>query len=100
MEANTTGNNNIAIGSSAGSTLTTGSNNIDIGVPGSSGEANTIGIGKQGTQQKMFVAGIFGKTVGSGVGVIINSRGQLGMMQSSARFKDDIRPMDKARKLS
>ena len=32
----------------------------------------------------------------SGVGVIINSSGQLGTIQSSARFKDEIKPMDKA----
>ena len=66
-------------------------------MPGSNaGEANTIRIGKSGTQQKTFVAGIYGKTVASGVGVIINSTGQLGTVQSSARFKDDIKPMDKA----
>jgi uncharacterized coiled-coil protein SlyX len=34
--------------------------------------------------------------VASGVGVIINSSGQLGTVQSSARFKQDIKPMDKA----
>src|SRR4029077_13096176 len=45
-------------------------------------------------QQKTFIAGISGKTVASGVGVIINSQGQLGTVQSSARFKDDIKPMD------
>jgi uncharacterized coiled-coil protein SlyX len=95
---NTTGSNNIALGSNAGSKLTSGSNNIEIGanVPGVAGEANTIRIGKSGTQQKTFVAGIYGKTVASGVGVIINSTGQLGTVQSSARFKDDIKPMDKA----
>ena len=93
-----TGSNNIGLGSNAGANLTTGSNNIDIGanVPGNAGEANTIRIGKSGTQQKTFVAGIYGKTVASGVGVIINSNGQLGTMQSSARFKDDIKPMDEA----
>ena len=44
----------------------------------------------------MFIGGVSGKTVASGVSVIINSSGQLGTIQSSARFKDDIRPMDKA----
>jgi hypothetical protein len=93
-----TASNNIGLGSNAGANLTTGSNNIDIGanVPGNAGEANTIRIGKSGTQQKTFVAGIHGKTVASGVGVIINSNGQLGTMQSSTRFKDDIKPMDEA----
>jgi len=91
-----TGSNNIGLGSNAGANLTTGSNNIDIGanVLGNTGEANAIRIGKSGSQQKTFIAGISGKTVASGVGVIINSQGQLGTVQSSARFKDDIKPMD------
>ncbi len=42
------------------------------------------------------MAGIYGKTVASGVGVIIGSNGQLGTVQSSARFKEAIKPMDKA----
>src|SRR6267378_554013 len=95
---NTAGGNNIGFGFLAGSNLTTGSNNIDIGanVPGVAGEANTIRIGKSGTQKKTFIAGIRGVTVASGVGVIVSSSGQLGTVQSSARFKEDIKPMDKA----
>jgi len=54
-----------------------------------------IRIGKQGTQTRTFVAGIFGSTVASGVGVIVNSSGQLGTVLSSERFKEAIRPMDK-----
>jgi len=34
--------------------------------------------------------------VASGIGVIINSAGQLGTIQSSAQFKEAIKPMDKA----
>jgi hypothetical protein len=96
--SNTTGTNNIGFGFLAGSNLTTGSNNIDIGanVPGVAGEANTIRIGKSGTQKKTFVAGIRGVTVASGVGVIVSSSGQLGTVTSSARFKEAIKPMDKA----
>jgi len=94
----TTGSNNVAVGFDAGLNLKTGGNNIILGanVTGTSSDANTIRIGKQGTQQKTFIAGISGKTVASGVGVIINSSGQLGTIQSSARFKDDVKPMDKA----
>ena len=54
-----------------------------------------IRIGKQGTQTGTFVAGIFGSTVASGVGVIVNSSGQLGTVLSSERFKEAIKPMDK-----
>jgi uncharacterized coiled-coil protein SlyX len=92
---NNTGNNNIAIGSNAGANLTSGSNNIDIGAGGNAAESNTIRIGKSGTQTKTLIAGIFGKTVASGVGVIIGSKGQ-GTVVSSARFKEAIKPMDKA----
>ena len=86
------------MGDRAGLNLTTGSNNIVIGagVLGAAGDANTIRIGKSGTQQRTFVAGIYGKTANGGVGVFINSNGQLGTVQSSARYKQDIKPMDKA----
>ena len=93
---NTTGSNNIALGASAGASLTAGSNNIDIGAPGVAAEANTIRIGKSGTQQKTFIAGISGKTVASGVGVIVGTTGQLGTVVSSARFKEAVKRMDKA----
>jgi hypothetical protein len=54
---NTTGSGNVAVGNNAGSNLTTGSDNIDIGAPGVAGEANTIRIGKSGTQQKALLPG-------------------------------------------
>jgi hypothetical protein len=97
LEFNTIGNNNVALGYLAGQNLTTGSNNIDIGanVPGVAKEANTIRIGKQGTQKTTFVAGIFGTAV-TGSTVVVNSTGKLGVATSSARFKEAIKPMDKA----
>ena len=81
----------------AGANLTTGSNNIDIGanVVGNANDANTIRIGKQGTQKSTFVAGIFGTAV-TGSTVVVNSTGKLGVATSSARFKEAIKPMDKA----
>jgi len=94
--SNTTGRNNIALGDSAGINLTTGKNNIDIGNAGFAGEGNKIRIGTTGTQTKTFIAGISGATVASGVGVIVGSNGQLGTVVSSERFKDAIKPMDKA----
>jgi len=54
-----------------------------------------IRIGRNATARATFIAGISGKTVANGVGVIINSSGQLGTILSSERFKDDIKPMDK-----
>ena len=95
LKGNTIGNNNIAVGSNAGGNLTTGSNNIDIGAPGNSSEANTIRIGKQGTQRQTFIAGISGVPV-SGSTVVVNSTGKLGVATSSARFKQAIKPIDKA----
>ena len=93
---NTTGNSNVALGDSAGLNLTTGSNNIDIGNKGVAGEANTIRIGKSGTQTTTVIAGITGTTVPGGVGVIIGSNGKLGTVVSSAPFKEAIKPMDKS----
>jgi hypothetical protein len=92
----TTGSNNVGIGANAGASLTTGSNNIDIGAPGVAGESGKIRVGTKGTQKQTFIAGISGVTVGGGVGVMINANGQLGTVQSSARYKDDIKPMEKA----
>ena len=92
----TTGASNVALGFNAGVNLTIGSNNIDIGanVLGKAGEANTIRIGKQGTQKSTFIAGIFG-TAMSGSTVVVNSMGKLGVAASSARFKEQIKPMDR-----
>ena len=69
---------------------------ISISATDVAGAANKIHIGKVGTRTGTSIAGISGKTVASGVGVIINSSGQLGTIQSSARYKDDVKPMDKA----
>jgi len=92
---NTTGLSNIALGPNAGLNLTTGDNNIDIGSPGAAGDAGVIRIGKPSTTTGTLVAGIWGKTVASGAGIIISSSGQLGTIQSSARYKQDIKPMDR-----
>jgi predicted ribosome quality control (RQC) complex YloA/Tae2 family protein len=60
-------------------------------------EANTIRIGTTGTQDNAYMAGISGVTVAGGVGVIVDTNGHLGTIVSAERFKDEIRPMDKAR---
>jgi Chaperone of endosialidase len=96
MRNNTSGSFNVALGDHAGFNLTTGSNNIEIGNRGVAGEAGTIRIGKQGTQTATYIAGIGGATVPTGVAVIVDSSGHLGTTTSSARYKDAIKPMDKA----
>jgi Chaperone of endosialidase len=93
---NTTGSNNIAVGALAGMNLTTGNTNIDIGNAGVAGESRAIRIGTTGTHAKTFVAGISGASVPDGVGVIVGANGKLGTVVSSVRFKDSIKPMDKA----
>ncbi len=89
---NTTGSDNIAVGTSAGSSLTTGSNNIYIGNIGTS-ESSRIRIGDPNVQVATHIAGIIGTSIGVGVAVGININGQLGtsFTPSSRRFKDDIR---------
>ena len=96
---NTTGSNNIALGLNAGINLTTGSNNIYIGnVGASSGESARVRIGTQGTQTATYIAGISGAPLahGAAVPVGVTTDGQLGVKASSARFKSEIKSMDKA----
>ena len=83
------------MGAEAGANLTTGDNNIDIGNPGVRDESNTIRVGTQGTQTKTFIAGISDAAIG-GMEVRVNQNGRLGTAPSSKRFKEGIKPMDKA----
>jgi hypothetical protein len=87
---------NIALGNAAGTMLFRGQDNIYIGSPGQNIEDNTIRIGTTGTHTSTFIAGISGATVPTGVAVIVDADGRLGTTTSSARFKDEIKPMDKA----
>ncbi len=91
---NATGSHNTAIGDSAGINVMGGSNNISIGNLGGN-ESNTIRIGGP-NQTGTFIVGISGATSAAGVGVFVNSNGQLGTTTSSARFKEDIRDMGEA----
>jgi hypothetical protein len=95
LQNNTTGSFNIGLGNLAGRNLTMGSNNIDIGNQGVAAEAKTIRIGEQGNQIRTFVAGISGSPI-IGTSVVVSGVGRLGTVASSQRFKDDIKPMDKA----
>jgi Chaperone of endosialidase len=94
------------LGFRAGRNLTTGDNNIDIGnfngISGSStdvaGEGNTIRIGEPSTHTATYIAGISGQSAIGGAAVFVTSDGKLGTITavSSQRFKDEIKPMDKA----
>ena len=96
LDSNTTGSRNVALGFKAGHNLTTGNRNIDIGNTGAADESGTIRIGSVGDQTATFVAGISGTTVPTGVPVIVDTTGHLGTTTSSARFKENIQPIDNA----
>jgi Chaperone of endosialidase len=91
----TTGMNNLGLGYLAGQNVVAGVNNIEIGGSGTADESNTIRIGTNGTQTATYIAGI--DTTGvSGSDVEVDSNGQLGVTQSSARYKRDIHDMGDA----
>jgi Chaperone of endosialidase len=85
---NTTGARNVALGVDAGLNVTTASNVICIGL-------NVFGANVSDT---CFIGNIRGVTTqnANAIPVLIDPDGQLGTMSSSRRFKDDIKPMDKA----
>jgi hypothetical protein len=97
---NTTGTNSIALGYAAG-IFTTGDNNIHIGNVGAE-ESDTIRIGTAAGrgirefQSNTYIAGISGVTIAGGAPVVIDANGHLGSTTSSARFKDEVKSMDKA----
>jgi hypothetical protein len=59
------------------------------------GEHDTIRIGNTNITNTI-IRGISGQTIASGAAGLVGSNGQLGTMTSSERFKDEIKPMDKA----
>ena len=92
-----TGDGNTAIGVVAGSDLTTGHDNLDIDNPGVAGESSTVRIGNSFVHTRTFIGAVRGVTTGNNnaVPVMIDTDGQLGTISSSARFKKDIKSMDK-----
>jgi hypothetical protein len=104
-----TGSANTAVGVSAGITNDTGSNNIYIGDTGASGESNVIAIANvpaTGTSYDacfigdgstaIIMPGIVPGVLTAFQDVGVDAGGVLGTFTSSARFKEDIKPMDKA----
>jgi uncharacterized coiled-coil protein SlyX len=87
------GSGNVGIGPGAGSTLTSGDGNIYVGNPGVTTESATIRI-VVSEHAAAFIGGISGTAV-VGDTVVVDANGQLGTATSSARFKKEIKPMDK-----
>lgn len=95
LSGNNTGNANIALGVNAGSQLTTGSHNICIGNTGVAGDDGVIRIGDQNTYDAIIPC-IYNDNIASGIPVYISSQGALGVMTSSAKFKQNIESMGDA----
>jgi Chaperone of endosialidase len=100
LDGNTTGSTNTAIGFSALINNTTGHDNIAVGFAGGNvtTASNIICIGALGNNvdNSCFIGQIFGATSSGGTPVFVNSNGRLGTATSSKRFKDEVKPMDKA----
>jgi hypothetical protein len=91
-----TGSDNIALGWLAGTYHMAGNNNIYIGNAGRmEPEEGKIRIGTFGLHTETHIAGIRSAAV-SGSPVVIGMDGKLGVTMSSAKFKEAIKPMDKA----
>jgi hypothetical protein len=94
----TTGSFNTVIGWQAGTgSGVDGDDNIYIGAtsgPASGAESGAIRIGDPGFVLSCYVAGIAGQAAPGGVPVLISVDGKLGTLVSSARFKEDIKPME------
>ena len=75
------------MGFAAGSNLTNGNHNVYIGA-----DMN----GNSGENDSCYIRSIFGQTSAGGMAVFINSANKLGTTVSSKRFKEEIKPMDKA----
>jgi len=90
-----TGSDNIAVGFNAGINITTGSNNIDIGNAGVAGDNGVIRIGTLGTHTTAFMAGIDPNITGSPAVVTIDTiTGQLGIIPSALKFKENIQDIN------
>lgn len=83
---NETGSLNTALGKNAGLNLTTGSGNVCIGagIVGVAGESDTTRI------RNIYAS------VANGRAIYVNSDDKIGTLASSRRFKQEIKPMDKA----
>jgi Chaperone of endosialidase len=84
--AYSTGDENVAMGSNAGVSVTTASHVICIG----------SFVTGEDVSDSCYIGSIFGQTSPGGTAVFINSDGKLGTLTSSRRFKEEIKPMERA----
>jgi hypothetical protein len=101
LGSNTMGENNTADGFQALRNNTTGSLNIGLGRGAGSGVTTAddvicIGTAGANVSNSCYIGNIFGQSPSSGLAVFVASDGKLGTMPSSRRFKEDIKPMNKA----
>jgi trimeric autotransporter adhesin len=80
------GSDNVALGFNAGSNLINGGGNVCIGY-------NVVGVGRESTTTR--ISNIY-SSVASARLVYVNSDNKIGTLVSSRRFKEQIKPMDKA----
>ena len=95
---NVSGDSNTAVGQGTGGNIVAGSGNVYIGagVDGPADESATMRIGNEGTVSACYIAGIIDSVV-AGANVHINpATSQLSITASSARFKENIKPMANA----
>jgi hypothetical protein len=98
---NVNGFNNTVVGIGAGGNIVAGNFNVYIGTDVGAGlpdESDTIRIGRfvGPVSTNCFVAGAFGVNDAASIPLRIAPDGHLATGVSSARFKKDIKPMDKA----
>jgi hypothetical protein len=84
LDNNTTGTYNIALGIGAGSNVTTADDVICIGTVGAD------------VSHSCYIGNIFDQSSPAGLAVFVNRDGKLGTIMSSRRFKEEVKPMDKA----
>jgi hypothetical protein len=109
LESVTTGTSNTAIGDDAGRFLVDGSANVFVGDEAGTGLGtgvnNCIAIGATGAgpfatlDNTCFIGSIYGEAVsdpGTQTAVYVDQFNNVGVFNSSRRFKHDIKPMDKA----
>ena len=108
LDGNTTGSGNVAVGKEAGNSIVDGNDNVVLGHNAGIGIAHgsrniAIGVEEAGPftdfDDTCFIGSIFGEIVsdpGSQTAVYVDQFNNVGIFNSSRRYKHDIQPMDKA----